>query len=201
MGWGGRLTFNWARGWTGLDHEDWRYVDFRARSPRFYWMISFFGLHLSPTLIVFAGLAAVFPALVWSGRDPGLVDLVAFGVGVCGIGLEWLADRQLRRFVIGDRLPGETLRSGLWRYSRHPNYLGELLIWWSLFLFGLAADPDWAKWAVLAPLAMTAMFLFVSIPLLEKRSLERRAHYQQVIDETSMLIPLPPRRTAAAKDS
>lgn len=201
LGWGGRLTFNWARGWSGLDHEDWRYVDFRKRSPRFYWAISFFGLHLSPTLIVFAGLTAVFPALVRSGRPPGLVDLVALGVGLCGIGLEWLADRQLHHFIVGDKQPGETLRSGLWRYSRHPNYLGEMLVWWSLFLFGLAADPDWAKLAVLAPLMMSAMFLFVSIPLLEKRSLERRNNYQQVIDETSMLIPLPPRRSAAAKES
>ena len=66
---------------------------------------------------------------------------------------------------------------------------------------GLAADPDWAKWAVLAPLAMNAMFLFVSIPLLEKRSLQRRPNYQQVIDETSMLIPLPPRRAAATGQS
>jgi steroid 5-alpha reductase family enzyme len=195
--WGGRLTFNWARGWSGLDHEDWRYVDFRARSPRFYWAISFGGIHLYPTLIVFAGLAAVFPAFITSGRQPGLIDFAALGVGLCGIGFEWLADRQLHSFVNGQKQPGETLRSGLWRYSRHPNYLGEILVWWSLFLFGLAADPAWAKWAVLAPLAMSAMFLFVSIPLLEKRSLERRSDYQQVIDETSMLIPLPPRRAAA----
>jgi steroid 5-alpha reductase family enzyme len=129
------------------------------------------------------------------------MDFVALSVGLCGIGLEWLADRQLHRFVTGEKQPGETLRSGLWRYSRHPNYLGEILVWWSLFLFGLAADPDWAKWAVLAPLAMSAMFLFVSIPLLEKRSLERRPSYQQVIDETSMLIPLPPRRAAASSQS
>jgi steroid 5-alpha reductase family enzyme len=199
--WGARLTFNWARGWSGLDHEDWRYVDFRARSPRFYWAISFGGIHFYPTLIVFAGLAAVYPALVTGGREVGLIDFVALGVGVCGIGLEWLADRQLYRFVSGEKQPGETLRSGLWRYSRHPNYLGEMLVWWSLFLFGLAADPVWARWAVLAPLAMSAMFLFVSIPLLEKRSLERRAHYQQVIDETSMLIPLPPRRAGAVRKS
>ena len=71
------------------------------------------------------------------------------------------------------------------------------MIWWSLFLFGLAADPDWAKWAIAAPLAMTAMFLFVSIPLIEKRALTRRANYQQVIDETSMLIPLPPRDSSS----
>jgi len=200
-GWGVRLTFNWARGWSGLDHEDWRYVDFRERSPRLYWAISFGGFHLFPTLIVFAGLTAVFPALVRSGRAPGLIDVLAIGVGLCGIGLEWLADRQLYQFVAGDKQPGETLRSGLWRYSRHPNYLGEMLVWWSLFLFGLAAEPSWARWAVLAPLGMTGMFLFVSIPLIEKRSLERRRHYQQVIDETSMLIPLPPRRSTAAGKS
>jgi steroid 5-alpha reductase family enzyme len=100
----------------------------------------------------------------------------------------------LHAFVTGSKEPGETLRTGLWRYSRHPNYLGEILIWWSFYLFGLAADPDWAKWAIAAPISMTAMFLFVSIPLIEKRSLERRTGYQQIVDETSMLIPLPPRK-------
>ncbi|HEB90205.1 MAG TPA: DUF1295 domain-containing protein [Deltaproteobacteria bacterium] len=192
--WGIRLTFNWARGWSGLDHEDWRYVQFRESAPRAYWAISFAGLHVFPTLIVFAGLLAAYPALMRPGRAFGPLDLVAFAVGMVGIWLEWRADRELHAFVTGPRRPGETLREGLWRYSRHPNYLGEILLWWSLFLFGLAADPQWAKWAIAAPLAMTAMFLFVSIPLLEKRSLERRPGYQRVIEETSMLIPLPPRK-------
>lgn len=192
--WGARLTWNWARGWTGLDHEDWRYVDFRAVSERFYWAISLGGIHFFPTFIVFAGLVAVHPALVAPGRPPGWIDALALAVGLGGIAFEWIADNQLRAFVTGPRQPGQTLRTGLWRYSRHPNYLGEMMIWWSLFLFGLAADPAWAKWAVLAPLAMSSMFLFVSIPLIEKRSLARRDSYQQVIDETSMLIPLPQRR-------
>lgn len=192
--WGWRLTFNWARGWSGLDHEDWRYVDFRTRFPRFYWAVSLAGIHLFPTFIVFAGMLAVWPALVGPGRPVGWLDGLALVVGLGGIGLEWLADRQLHAFVRGPKRPGETLRTGLWRYSRHPNYLGEMMIWWSLWLFGLAADPAWAAWAVLAPLAMTAMFLFVSIPLIENRALERRPGYRQVIEETSMLIPLPPRR-------
>ena len=195
--WGYRLTFNWARGWTGLDHEDWRYVDFRERFPGFYWPISFGGIHFFPTLIVFAGMVAAWPAF---GSDPlpiGWIDAIALATGIAGITLEWLADRQLRAFVMGAREPGEILRTGLWRYSRHPNYLGEMLIWCSLYFFGLAANPGWAKWAIAAPLAMTGMFLFVSIPLLEKRSLARRPGYQQVIDETSMLIPLPPRTKQA----
>ncbi len=194
--WGVRLTWNWARGWTGLDHEDWRYVDFRDQCPRIYWLISFTGVHFFPTLIVFAGMAAAFPALTRAGREPGWIDLLAISVGLGGIAFEWIADQQLRAFATGPKNPGETLRTGLWRYSRHPNYLGEMMIWWSLFLFGLAADAEWAKLGVLAPIAMSGMFLLVSIPLIEKRSLERRANYQQVIDETSMLIPLPPRSSA-----
>jgi steroid 5-alpha reductase family enzyme len=192
--WGARLTFNWARGWTGLDHEDWRYVDFREQFPTLYWPISFAGIHFFPTLIVFGGLLAVWPAFRSPSRDLGWIDALALTVGVAGIFFEWLADRQLHAFVSGPKKPGETLRTGLWRYSRHPNYLGEILIWWSLYLFGLAADPAWGTWAITAPIAMSAMFLFVSIPLIEKRSLARRTGYQQVIDETSMLIPLPPRQ-------
>ncbi|MFK7898633.1 MAG: DUF1295 domain-containing protein [Myxococcota bacterium] len=198
--WGARLTYNWARGWTGLDHEDWRYVDFRNMSERFYWLISFGGIHFFPTLIVFAGMMAVYPAVATAGRPLGWIDALALLVGVVGIAFEWIADAQLHTFVSGPKQPGQTLRTGLWRYSRHPNYLGEMMIWWSFFLFGLAANPAWAKTAVLAPLAMTSMFLFVSIPLIEKRSLERRANYQQVIDETSMLIPLPPRKAKATSN-
>ncbi len=190
--WGVRLTWNWARGFRALDHEDWRYADFRDRFPRSYWLVSFAGIHFFPTLIVFAGLAAAYSAFGSGSRAFGWVDGIALLVGLGGIGLEWIADAQLHRFVTGDRRPGETLRAGLWRYSRHPNYLGELMIWWSLFLFGLAADPERARAFVLAPLAMTAMFLVVSIPLIEKRALARRRDYQQVIDETPMLIPRPP---------
>lgn len=194
--WGVRLTWNWARGWSGLDHEDWRYVDFREMALRAYWAISFGGIHLFPTLIVFAGLLAAWPALLDPTRAVGPIDGLALAVGLLGIGFEWIADAQLRAFVTGPKKPGETLRTGLWRYSRHPNYLGEMLVWWSLWLFGFAADPVWGQWAIAAPLAISAMFLFVSIPLIEKRSLERRANYQQVIDETSMLIPMPPRGKA-----
>lgn len=190
--WGVRLTWNWARGWTGLGHEDWRYADFRVMFPRSYWLVSLLGIHFFPTLIVFAGLVAAWPALVTSRAELGWIDGIAFLVGLGGIAFEWIADSQLHAFG-RIRKPGETLRTGLWRYSRHPNYLGEIMIWWSLWLFGLAADPEWAMLAILSPIAMTAMFLGFSIPALEKRSLERRANYQEIIDTTSMLIPLPPR--------
>ena len=199
--WGVRLTANWARGWTGLDHEDWRYVDFRAQFPRAYWLISFAGIHFFPTVIVFAGLYAVYPALVSGSAPIGFLDGLAFVVGLGGVAFEFFADNQLRAFVTGPKQPGETLRTGLWKYSRHPNYLGEIMFWWSLYLFGVAAAGDsWLR-GLVGPLPMTLMFLVVSIPLLEKRSLERRANYQTVIDETSMLIPWFPKKNSAGQSA
>ena len=103
--WGIRLTMNWARGWTGLDHEDWRYVDFREQFPKTYWLVSLGGIHFFPTLIVFAGLYAAWPALVDERRPPSSwIDGLAFVVGLGGIAFEWIADAQLHAFV--DRSAG-----------------------------------------------------------------------------------------------
>ena len=88
--------------------------------------------------------------------------------------------------------------AGLWGVSRHPNYLGELLFWASLTLFGLAAAPG-TWWQPAGLLAMLAMFLGASIPMMERRSLERRPDYQQVVDRVPMLLPLPGRRRSAPR--
>ena len=75
--WAVRLTYNWARGWSGLDHEDWRYVDQRANTGSFYWVVSFAGLHMMPTLMVFAGCLALWPALVTGREAFGALDVAA----------------------------------------------------------------------------------------------------------------------------
>ena len=150
--WGARLTWNWTRGWTGMGHEDWRYADFRTQFPGFYWAISFAGVHFFPTLIVFAGMAAAYPALVTSGRAPRLGSTPSRSPSASAASpsngsptTSCAPSSRVRRSR------ARSLRTGLWRYSRHPNYLGEMMIWWSLFLFGLAADPGWATYAILAP--------------------------------------------------
>ena len=82
---------------------------------------------------------------------------------------------------------------GLWAWSRHPNYVGELGFWVSLALFGLAASPgDW-WWLFLGAAAMLAMFLGASIPMMEERSLARRPDYQDVVDRVPRFVPRPPR--------
>jgi steroid 5-alpha reductase family enzyme len=196
--WGCRLTFNWWRGWTGLDHEDWRYADLQDQTGRFYWLVSFSGIHMFPTIQVFLGCLAAYPAVaLGAGRPFGWLDWVAVVVIAGAIAIETVADRQLVRFKRSNPEPGTTLHTGLWRYSRHPNYFGEISFWWGLWLFGLAADPGW-WWTVIGPVAMTAMFHFASLPMIENRMLARRKDYERVIATTSRLIPMPPRKATGA---
>jgi len=190
--WGVRLTGNWARGWDGLGHEDWRYRDLQEQTGRFYWLVSLGGIHLLPTLWVFGGCLALHPALATGTGGLGPLDLVATMVTGTAIWLEFQADQELRRFrTAAGRRSEAVLDRGMWSLCRHPNYLGEMGFWWGLWIFGLAADPGrW--WTVVGPVAITLMFRFASLPMIEKRMLERRpeafAAYSQ---RTPMVLPWP----------
>lgn len=192
--WGLRLTHNFLRHWSGLGHEDWRYADFRVTAGRLYWPVSFLGFHLFPTLIVFAGCVPIHSAL-HAPRGLGLLDGLAVLVTAGAIVIESTADAQLRAHVRKRSDHRSTFRGGLWAYSRHPNYFGEVLFWWGLFLFALAADPQ-LYWTVFGPLGVTALFATVSLPLIERRMLQRRADHERVRAEVSILIPWFPRRPA-----
>jgi steroid 5-alpha reductase family enzyme len=188
--WGARLTYNWMRGWAGLDHEDWRYVKLREQTGSRYWLVSFTGLHLLPTLWVFGGLLPVWPAVAAGTRPLNWLDALATMVAAGAIWLEARADKELLEFRRSNRKPGEILASGVWSWSRHPNYFGEMGFWWSLFFFGLAADPSYA-WTGIGALAITAMFRFFSLPMMEERSLERRPGYLEHQRRTSLVVPWP----------
>lgn len=186
--WGARLTFNFLRGWPGLAHEDWRYVDIREATGRFYWPVSFLGIHLVPTIVVFLGCLSIYPGLALAATPLGLVDGVAGIVIIFAVLIEGAADRQLRRFVLENRQSGAVMRSGLWAYSRHPNYFGEILFWWGLYVFALAAGPGY-WWTVVGPVSITVLFLFVSLPMMEKRHALRRPTYREETKNISICIP------------
>ncbi|MCF4166086.1 DUF1295 domain-containing protein [Zavarzinia compransoris] len=191
--WGIRLTANWAIHWGGLGHEDWRYPLVRQRAGKAAILADLFGIHLFPTVQVFLGCLPVY-AVMNFGRAPfGLLDAVAVAVTLGAIAIETVADRQLHAFV-ARKQPGSFIQSGLWAWSRHPNYFGEMSFWWGLMLFGLAAAPQFWWWIAPGALAMTAMFLFASIPFMDQRSLERRPGFADYMRRTSALVPLPPKR-------
>ncbi|MFY9768316.1 MAG: DUF1295 domain-containing protein [Mycobacterium sp.] len=110
--------------------------------------------------------------------------------------VELVADVQLHRFI-RDRRAGEVMDRGMWSWSRHPNYFGELSFWVALALFGIAAPPSDVWWLCLGALMMLGMFLGGSIPMMETRSLQRRPGYRDVIDRVSRCVPRPPKRGTA----
>jgi steroid 5-alpha reductase family enzyme len=196
--WAVRLTLNWAVGWTGLDHEDWRYVGLREGLPRgIPWpLVSFTGIQLMPTAVVFAGMLSLWPALGVGRNGFSWLDVVATMVTAAAIALETSSDLQLHAFTGDPANRGKPMDKGLWGWSRHPNYLGEITFWWGLWLFGLAGDPSW-WWTVVGPVVMVVLFEAASIPMMENRSLERRPEYATYQARVARLLPLrPPRRPA-----
>jgi len=185
--WGARLTYNFLKGWPDVRHEDWRYVNIRRRNERAYWLVSFFGIHFAPTAWVFLGCLAFYPAFT-SARPFGAIDALAVGFTTGAILLEGIADLQLWQFRRTNQDPGAIMKSGLWRWSRHPNYLGEILFWWGLFLIGAAASPS-VWWTVAGPLGITLLFVFISIPMIDKRHCEHRPLYAEHMRTTPALLP------------
>jgi steroid 5-alpha reductase family enzyme len=191
--WGFRLTANWAARWRGFGDEDFRYVEIRARAGRAYWPASLVAIHLMPTAWVFLGLLPVYAALAAGGRPFGPLDLAAAAVTAVAIAVEAAADAQLRAFVRSRRDPEAALSTGLWAWSRHPNYFGEVLFWWGLWLFGVAARPAWA-WTAVGPASITLLFLLVSVPWMDRRMRSRHPAWGERTRTTSALVPWPPQR-------
>ncbi len=193
--WAARLTWNWIRRWQGLSDEDWRYADYR-RLGALYWPLSLVGFHLMPTIVVFVSCLSLVPALSASGRGIGVLDVLAALVTAGAIAIEAGADRQLRRFRAAPRKRRQVLDTGLWALSRHPNYFGEVLFWWGVWLFGIAADPSrW--WTVLGPVSVTVLFLGISVPMMDRRMLTRHPGYAANVASRSAFLPWPPRQTVA----
>jgi len=190
--WSVRLTVNWINRWRGMQDEDWRYADFRKKFKGLYWLISFLGIHFFPTLIVFLGLLAIYPALVLSNSPPGIMDVIAFLVTLTAIAIETISDKQLHAYLkLETRKP--FLNKGLWRLSRHPNYFGEVLFWIGLFLFSLGLEPFY-WWTLAGPLGMILLFTFISIPMMDKRMLARKEGYADYMKKTSGLLLRKPRK-------
>ncbi|WP_309646884.1 DUF1295 domain-containing protein [Nocardioides sp.] len=192
--WAVRLTGNWIYAFPGLHHEDWRYPLLRERAGKAEVLADLGGIHLVPTIQVFLGCLPAYVAVTRPGNAVGWLDAVAVVVGLGAVLLTFVADLQMYRFA-RTRRPGQALDQGLWAWSRHPNYFGEWGFWVALALFGVAASPGDAWWLFVGALAMLALLLGASIPMMEERSLERRPAYQDVIDRVPRFVPRPARRT------
>lgn len=182
-----RLTLNFYRGWEGLRHEDWRYRNFREQYGSLYWVISFFGIHLFPTIMVYLGCLPMFGIFAWGQGWHGLLGLLGVVIMIGAVVLAFIADEQLRVFRNNSSNKGKLMNSGLWKTSRHPNYFGEILFWWGLYLVAVSFDVKY-WWTGAGALVITLMFRFISIPLMEKH-IRDRSGFQDYFSTVPALIP------------
>ena len=183
--WAIRLTANWAYTFANLNHQDWRYTMLKEKTGVFYPIINFVGIHMVPTLVVYG---CVLPAVyaireALSANIPSIICLcVSLGAAV----MQGIADIQMHKYRKNRN--GAFIRIGLWKYSRHPNYLGEILMWWGVGLSVIFASPS-AWYLAAGAVANTILFLAVSIPMADGRQ-SRKAGFAEYKAETRMLLPI-----------
>ncbi len=183
--WGVRLTANWAYTFMGIHHQDWRYTMLSERAGAFYPIINFLGIHLVPTLVVY--LATLPFALVMTSLTPfSPLCLIGFCLSIAAVVLQTVADLQMHRYRKNRKTP--FVETGLWRYSRHPNYLAEILFWWGVAIFTVAS-LGFSWYYVAGAIANSCLFLFVSIPLADGRQ-AKKAGFEEYKKRTRMLLPI-----------
>jgi steroid 5-alpha reductase family enzyme len=187
--WSLRLTINWMKSWPNLMHEDWRYKKLSEDSGRLYWLVSFSGIHLFPTLFVFLGMLPVFVASKMTA-DIGVFDIIGLIICLAAVEIEYLADEQLRKFKATNPAKGANMEKGLWAISRHPNYFGEILFWFGLFFFAIGDQFKENAWTAVGFISMVILFKFISIPMMERRLVKTKSDYEKYQKRVSALIPM-----------
>ncbi len=167
-------------------HEDHRYVEIRRNNEPHFWLKSIyiiFGLQAVLAWIISLSLYGAID----SNAPINALDYLGFALFAFGFYWETVADWQLSQFKANPANKGKVLDTGLWRYSRHPNYFGECCVWWGFYIIALSGG---AWWAIISPILMTLLLLKVSgVSLLEKDIAERRPQYVAYIKSTNSFIP------------
>lgn len=190
--WGMRLSThilirNWGKG------EDFRYARWRADAGGKWWWQSYFKVFLLQGFLLWL-ISAPLLAAQTSPHPARLTALDYLGIAVWVIGFffEAFGDWQLSRFKADPAHRDQLLTSGLWRYTRHPNYFGDAAQWWGYYLLALAAG-GWGT--IFSPLLMTFLLVRVSgAAMLERTLVETKPGYREYMQSTSAFVPRPPRR-------
>lgn len=189
--WGIRLTANWAYTFGGLQYQDWRYTMLHEKTGKAYPLINFAGIHLVPTLVVYGCVLPIAfnfeyasDIVLNTGKTVGIA--IFFELSVGAMTMQGVADCQMHKYRKNRN--GPFIRNGLWKYSRHPNYLGEIVMWWGVAGASLCVMPE--RWYLIAgAVANTLLFLCVSIPLADGRQ-SRKEGFAEYKKQTRMLLPI-----------
>ena len=170
--------------------EDFRYVRWRDEYDH-WWLVSLFKVFLLQAVVAWVVSLPLYFAIVSVGpRELTMFDYLGVLLFAAGLVIEAIADEHLRRFRANRANRGKVLDTGLWRYTRHPNYFGESLVWWGFGMIGLATG---GLPGLVGPLVLTYLLIYVSgVALLESTLIEKQG-YIQYVGRTPAFLPLPPR--------
>ncbi len=169
--------------------EDYRYLAWRKEWGKWFYLRSYVQIYLLQGFLLFL---IVFPVLVInrnSGPLLGWLDFIGVAVWFSGFFFEAVGDAQLAKFTKDPSNKGKIMQSGLWAYTRHPNYFGEAVLWWGIWIVSLSAQSSW--FSILGPLTITLLLTKVSgIPMLEKKMSEN-PEFAEYKRRVSIFFPLP----------
>ena len=186
-----RLTTNFIIGFDSLSYVDWRYKMLKAKSGKAYQLVNLFGICMFPTLVVYA---CSLPVIEYSRIGSfSYLDIIGISIILLGVLLELISDIQMKKFIKTRSSRSEVINIGLWQYSRHPNYLGEILIWFGVALVLILSNFQYWYLFIGAIINML-MFIFISIPMEENHMKAYKENYDTYLKTTSMLLILPRRK-------
>lgn len=184
--WGIRLTYHIFKRNHGKP-EDFRYANFRRSWGKIYYLRAFFQLFIFQALMMFIISLGFINVFISNSIQNMVLVIVGIIVWLVGYLFEAVGDYQLRKFVLDSNNKGKLIDTGLWRYTRHPNYFGEAVTWWGIFIIAIGCGAP--LYTILSPLTITLLVRYISgVPMLEKR-LEKREGYNKYIENTSIFIP------------
>ncbi len=189
--WAARITNHLGRR-VFSSGEDPRYKELSSKWKGNFWRRASFSIFMLQGVLVVIISLPVTIAAGEQNANLGWLSAIGATLWLIGFVVESVGDRQLRRFVANKANRGKVMDQGLWRYSRHPNYFGEMVQWWAIGLIALQVSYGWI--GLLGPLTLTYLLLFISgVPLIENRRKSDPA-YRRYMERTSMIVPLPPKK-------
>ncbi len=187
--WGIRLTYNYTKTFHDISYIDWRYKQIKEKTGKLYQLVNLLGICLVPTIIVYAASIPSF-LFVIDNLKFEYIQIIGYTVILISVFIEMKADIDLHEFkkIRNDR--NEIIRIGLWKYSRHPNYFGEICFWYGVAMVYVFCDFTKNWYYIFGAVLDNALFLGISIPLAEKNLRTYKEGYDEYKKNTSMLIPI-----------
>lgn len=186
-----RLTVNFIIGFDSLSYIDWRYRMLSKKTGKAFQLVNLFGICMFPTLVVYS---ASIPLFIYSTLESfSYIDIIGSLIVIGGTIIELISDIHMKKFIKTRSSREEVINIGLWKYSRHPNYLGEISIWFGVAFILIFNNVNY-WYFIFGAIINLLMFIFISIPMEERHMRQYKPNLDKYIKTTSPLLILP-RRT------